>query len=82
MMHCHSERSEAESKNLSMLEDAMNLDRAGVFLRSLAALGMTERRHSERSEAESKNLSMLEESMNLDHAGMFVRFLPALGMTN
>ena len=72
-MHCHSERNEAESKNPSIFDGAINGDRAGIFVRSLAALGMTEHCHSERSEAESKNLSIFDGAMNWDRTGIFVR---------
>ena len=40
-MNCHSERSEAEWKNLSMSSSASLSEDARVTARSLAALGMT-----------------------------------------
>ena len=40
-MNCHSERSEAESKKLSMPSSALLSKSARVTVRSLAALGMT-----------------------------------------
>ena len=51
---CHSERSEAESKNLSM-HPACHSERSAAESKNLS---MHPACHSERSEAESKNLSM------------------------
>jgi hypothetical protein len=40
-MHCHSERSEAESKNLSILLGVLLPENVEAFVGSLARLGMT-----------------------------------------
>jgi hypothetical protein len=42
---CHSERSEAESKNLAILMSALLLENVCAFVRSLTQFGMTERHH-------------------------------------
>jgi hypothetical protein len=42
---CHSERSEGESRNLSVLAIAVLSENPGAFVRSLTPFGMTKRRH-------------------------------------
>ncbi len=48
-LFCHSERSEAESKNLSMSSSVMLPENQRTFVRSLTAFGMTLSRHHVRA---------------------------------